>query len=199
MDNCNYPIPPLAEYRPDATSIQTSSGRVLLVDKWGDLKVVTNAHSGSSQVIVGVTANGDTVPVQVTSDGCVCVTFEDAPGLQRGASTDSGGMGYLEYDHTTPLLLDSIPLVEGQTLNIHGLHAFGTAQAEITLDLVEGATRTHLLVGGVTEDSPSWDPNMGGVPIVVTATQDSTIQLRIQGTRECDLGDGTGRIFARLV
>lgn len=193
-----YPVQALAIYMPDFKKLETRSSQILRTDEWGALHVTQNATSGSSVVVYGITSNGQEIPLSVNADGTVNVAFDNSPGVQKGACTNEGGTGYTSYSDAGFTLLDSISLVAGNKLEIHGLHAFGNAQAEVDLIFKDGPSETRLLVGGVSESIPNWDPPFGA-PIEVMATGNQQVQLLIRGLRANRTGDGTGRIFARLV
>lgn len=197
-----YPIPAIAYFydtpNPPFLPITTASSHVLRVNKWNYLYVTNDANSGSSIVAYGVTNSGKKVPISVLDDGTVRVFFDDTPGIQKGQCTEASGIGYTSYDDSIFTDLDTITMVAGDTLNIYGLHAFGNVQALVELILIVNTTITRLLVSVVSEHDPKWDPEFG-TPLELMATQNQTVKLRIKALRPNRIGDGTGRIFARLI
>ena len=193
-----YPVPAIAYFddSPGFIPLTTASSNLLRVNRWNHLYVTNDAHSGSSIVSYGVTKTGKKVPISVLDDGTVNVYLDDTPGIQRGSCTNSAGIGYLDYISTATTILDSISMSAGELLNIYSLHAFGNVAATVELILKIDTTVTRLLVGGVIESTPNWDPNFN-MAIEIPADQDQTVEVRIQGLRTNRTGQGTGRIFAR--
>jgi len=199
MEKCHYPVPAQAIYDPDFTPITTSSPQIFRVNEWAHQYVTNDGYSGSTIVIMGETVEGTQVPVLVDNSGIVKVRVEDTPGEQRGSCTNPTTTGEIDYDSTDYSILDTIVVPVGKTLEIHGLHSAGNLQAQVELIIDQEGTITKLLVGIITETTPNWSPHMGA-PLEVVGTSPQTVTLRIKSLRCPDsVGQGTGRIFARLV
>jgi hypothetical protein len=120
-------------------------------------------------------------------------------GTPVGQSTNPS-IGYLPYNDTGYTALDSIALTATQTLIISGLHSTGTAQAKVEVAIVpnDASPTTIILLGLITESTPNWDPYIGH-PLEVAPGINCQIILRIKGLRQSRSGDGSGRLFARIV
>lgn len=122
----------------------------------------------------------------------------EEPGIPQGTCTASTTSGYIVVTEPNYSELDLISLATNDTLYIRGIHSFCTLQSQVELVAKTVSAETFILVGGVTESSPTWD-YLTPIPIKYTATESTDIILRTKALRVGRSGYGTGRIFSILI